>query len=36
MIANGLGLQSRTLHMFPDFFADKPTERLIGKGVPDT
>jgi len=33
MIINGLGFHSRTLHMFPDFFADKPTERLIGEGV---
>ena len=33
MILNGLGFHSRTLHMFPDFFADKPTERLIGPGV---
>ena len=33
MILNGLGFHSRTLHMFPDFFADKPTEWLIGPGV---
>lgn len=33
MILNGLGFHSRTLHMFSDFFADKPTERLIGPGV---
>lgn len=33
MIINGLGFHSRTLHMFSDFFADKPTERLIGEGV---
>jgi len=33
MILNGLGFHSRTLHMFPDFFADKPIERLIGPGV---
>lgn len=33
MILNGLGFHSRTLHMFPEFFADKPTERLIGEGV---
>ena len=33
MLLNGLGFHSRTLHMFPDFFADKPTERLIGEGV---
>ena len=33
MLLNGLGFHSRTLHMFADFFADKPTERLIGPGV---
>ena len=33
MILNGLGFHSRTLHMFPGFFADKPTERLIGPGI---
>ena len=33
MILNGLGFHSRTLHMFPSFFTDKPTERLIGPGV---
>ena len=33
MIINWLCFHSRTLHMFPDFFADKPTERLIGEGV---
>ena len=33
MLLNGLGFHSRTLHMFTDFFKDKPTERLIGPGV---
>lgn len=33
MLLNGLGFHSRTLHMFPGFFSDKPTERLIGAGV---
>ena len=33
MLLNGLGFHSRTLHMFANFFADKPTERLIGPGV---
>lgn len=33
MLLNGLGFHSRTLHMFSDFFADKPTERLIAPGV---
>ena len=30
MIINGLGFHSSTLHMFPQFFANKPVERLIG------
>lgn len=33
MILNGLGFVSRTLHMVPDYFADKPVERLIGMGI---
>jgi transposase len=33
MILNGLGLVGRTLHMYPEYFADRPVERLIGKGV---
>lgn len=33
MILNGLGFVSRTLHMFPDYFADKPVERLLGEGI---
>lgn len=33
MVLNGLGFVSRTLHMYPEYFADKPTERLIGTGV---
>jgi len=33
MILNGLGFHSRTLHLFPNFFADKPLERLIGPGI---
>lgn len=33
MILNGLGFVSRTLHMYPEYFADKPTERLLGKGI---
>ena len=33
MILNGLGFHSRTLHMFPDFFEDKPLKRLIRPGV---
>lgn len=33
MILNGLGFVGRTLHMYPEYFADRPVERLIGKGV---
>lgn len=33
MILNGLGFHSRTLHMCPDFFANKPLERLLGPGI---
>lgn len=33
MILNGLGFVSRTLHMVPDYFSDKPIERLIGTGI---
>ena len=33
MILNGLGFVSRTLHMVPDYFSDKPVERLIGLGI---
>ena len=33
MILNGLGFVSRTLHMVPDYFSEKPVERLIGPGI---
>ncbi len=33
MILNGLGFFSRALYLTPKYFADKPVERLIGKGV---
>jgi transposase len=33
MILNGLGFVGRTLHMYPEYFADKPVERLIGEGI---
>lgn len=33
MILNGLGFVSRTLHMVPDYFSDKPVERLLGLGI---
>ena len=33
IILNGLGFVSRPLYLFPQFFLDKPTEHLIGKGI---
>jgi len=33
MILNGLGFVGRTLHMYPEYFAERPIERLLGKGV---
>jgi hypothetical protein len=33
MILNALGFVGRTLHMYPEYFADKPVESLIGKGI---
>jgi transposase len=33
MVINGLGFTERRLYMFPDFFANLPTERLLGDGV---
>ena len=33
IILNGLGFISRPLYLFPQFFKDKATEHLIGKGI---
>ncbi len=33
MMLNGLGFVGRTLHMYPEYFADKPVERLLGKDI---
>lgn len=33
MLLNGLGFVSRTLHVYPEYFKDIPTERLLGEGV---
>ena len=33
MILNGLGFTGRTLHMFSEYFEDKPLERLLGPGI---
>ncbi len=33
IILNGLGFLSRPLYLFQQFFEDKPTDHLLGKGV---
>ena len=33
MILNGLGFVNRALYLMPQFFKDKPIERLLGKGI---
>lgn len=33
MILNGLGFVGRTLHMYPEYFKERPVERLLGKGI---
>lgn len=33
MVLNGLGFANRALYLTPQFFQDKPVERLIGKGI---
>lgn len=33
MIINGLGFTGRTLHMYSEYFEDKPLERLIAPGI---
>jgi transposase len=33
MILNGLGFVGRTLHIYPQYFKERPGERLIGKGI---
>ncbi len=33
MVLNGLGFVNRALYLFPDFFSDKPTDRLLGKDI---
>jgi transposase len=33
LVLNGLGFINRALYLLPQFFADKPTERLIGAGI---
>lgn len=33
MVLNGLGFTSQSLYLTPDFFENKPTDRLLGKGI---
>ena len=33
IILNGLGFVARPLYLFPQFFEDKATEHLLGKGI---
>lgn len=33
MVINGLGFTGRTLHMYGEYFKDKPLDRLIGEGI---
>ena len=33
MLLNGLGFTGRTMHMYSEFFSDKPVSRLIGENV---
>jgi hypothetical protein len=33
MLLNGLGFTGRTLHMYSEFFDDKPVSRLIDEGI---
>ena len=33
MILNGLGFTGQSLHMFPQFFANKPLDKLIREGI---
>ncbi len=33
LVLNGLGFVNRALYLVPQFFADKPTERLLGAGI---
>jgi transposase len=33
MVLNGLGFSNRRLYLFPQFFANKPVEELLGPGI---
>jgi len=32
-VVNGLGFSNHTLYLMPEFYEDKPVERLMGKGI---
>jgi transposase len=33
MVLNGLGFANHTLYLMPEFYEDKPVDRLIGQGI---
>lgn len=33
MLINGLGFTGRTLHMYSEYFEDKPLDRLLAPGI---
>jgi len=33
MVLNGLGFANRRLYLMPEFFRNKPTQRLVGAGI---
>lgn len=33
MVVNGLGFSNHTLYLMPEFFDDKPVDRIIGEGI---
>src|SRR5947209_19460821 len=33
MVLNGLGFSNRQLYLVPQYFANKPVEHLLGKGI---
>jgi transposase len=33
LVLNGLGFANRRLYLMPEFFRNKPTERLVGPGI---
>ena len=33
IILNGSGFFGRTVHMYPEYFIERPVEHLLGKGI---